>query len=83
MVRRSIRSAPGGTNHEAVTYTPQEEDTDGRSRQNEFQRLPTTAYPRKSDQNLSQGPIIHRPHRHRGARGISDFSHLHPVRIQC
>jgi len=36
-------------------------------------RLPTPAYPRKSGQNLSQGPIIHRPHLHRGAGSISDF----------
>ena len=28
----TTRSVPGGNNHEAATYTPQEEDTKGRSR---------------------------------------------------
>jgi len=36
-------------------------------------RLPAAAYPRKSGQNLSQGPIIHRPHPHRKRAGLSEF----------
>jgi hypothetical protein len=31
--------------------------------------------------NLSQGPIIHRPHRYRGAKSISNFSHLPLVQV--
>ena len=51
---------------ETVTWAPREEDTAGRSRRQG--RLPTAAYPRKSDKNLSQRPVIHRPQHHRVAR---------------
>lgn len=73
----TTRSVPGGDNHEAVTYTPQEEDTKGRShRRIDGYRLWLT--PRNLIQNPSQGPIIHRPHPYRGAESISDFSHPSP-----
>jgi len=36
-------------------------------------RLRTAAYPQKSGENLSQGPIIHRPHPHREHTGLSEF----------
>lgn len=45
----------------------------GRSRRPVGQRLPTAAYPRKSSKNLSQGPVIHRPHPHRKRTGLSEF----------
>jgi hypothetical protein len=44
-----------------------------RSRRPVGRRLPAVAYPRKSSQNLSQGPIIHRPHPHRKRTGLSEF----------
>ena len=37
-------------------------------------RLRTAAYPQKSGKNLSQGPIIHRPHPHREHAGLSGVS---------
>ena len=39
----------------------------------ESRRLPTGAYPQKSCKNLSQGPVIHRPHHDRVAKA-SRFS---------
>jgi hypothetical protein len=37
-----------------VIYTLQEEDTEGRSRRLKNHRIPTTAYPQKSSENLNQ-----------------------------
>jgi hypothetical protein len=68
----TTRSVPGGNNHEAVTYTPQEEDTKGRSHRRCDGYRPRLT-PRNLNENLSQGPFIHRPHPHRGAYSIPDF----------
>nr|POF23124.1 hypothetical protein CFP56_79267 [Quercus suber] len=71
MVRRRTRSAAcHGDDPETVACTPQMEDTHDQSTP---KRILIRAYPQKSGQNLSQGPIIHRPHPYPTARafGIS------------
>lgn len=55
-------------NPEAATCGPQKEDTTRRSRRPAGRRLPPGVYPQKSGKNLSQGPIIHRPHPHQKRR---------------
>ena len=67
MVRHNNSLGPRRDDHEAVTYTPQEEDTERPLTLN-VQRLATAVSPRKSDENLSQRPIIHRPHPYRVAK---------------
>jgi hypothetical protein len=69
-----VRQASKAHCPETATYGPQKEDAAGRSHRPVGRRLPAGAYPQKSESNLSQGPIIHRPHPHRkhtGSFGVS------------
>ena len=83
MVRRNARSVPGGDNHEAVTYTPQEEDTKGRSHRRIDGYRPRLT-PRNLDRILAKGQsstdlILTEALKHLGFR--SSFT---PVRrIRC
>ena len=58
---------------ETATCGPRKEDTAGRSHRPVGRRLPAAAYPRKSDVNPSQGPIIYRPHPHPKHAGLWGF----------
>lgn len=71
--RLGRRATQGAHYHETATYGPQKEDAGGRSRRPVGRRLPATAYPRKSDVNLSQRPIIYRPHPHPKLAGLWEF----------
>lgn len=63
--------AEAPVDHETVTCDPQEEDTPTRSRRPAVgRRLPVEAYPRTSSKNLSQRPVIHRPHPHHKHEGL-------------
>ena len=68
-----------GLHHETATYTPQEEDTARRSRQAP-QGPPTVTDhglpPKCLVKISSQRPTIHRPHRARKAKSLSEFSCL-------
>ena len=59
---------------ETAAYGPQKEDTTGRSRRpRKVDGYPPGLTPRNLVQNLSQGPIIHRPHPHPKQQRLREF----------
>lgn len=66
---------------ETATYDPRKEDTVRSVTSDQLvRRLPTVAYPQKSDSNLSQGPVIYRPHPHQKHTGLLEFrAPSHPL----
>lgn len=80
--QKLVRQAREGAHYpETATYDPQKEDTVKSVTSDQLvRRLPTAAYPQKSGSNLSQGPVIYRPHPHQKHTGLLEFrAPSHPL----
>jgi len=77
VVRRSNSLDPRRDNHETVTYTPREEDTE-RPLTSNWRRLVTAAYPPKSGEILSPRASHPQTSSLPSRQSISDFGCLGP-----
>ena len=80
--QKLVRQAREGAHYpETATYDPRKEDTVRSVTSDQLvRRLPTAAYPQKSGSNLSQGPVIYRPHPHQKHTGLLEFrAPSHPL----